>query len=132
MTLETVDAMRIGAGAHREYLSYWQSALTSPTTTPNERKFAEIAARTPHFVLSRTLRTVEWPNASVLAGGVEGIASLKSRMAASSSCGADRRSPRRPSRPSSSTSTTSSRIRSSWDAARSSLPTSPPRTACDI
>jgi len=76
-TLETVDAMLIGAGTHREYLGYWQSALTSPTTKPNERKFAEIAARTPHFVLSRTLRTVDWPNASVLAGGVEGIESLK-------------------------------------------------------
>ena len=76
-TLETVDAMLIGAGTHREYLSYWQSALTSSTATPSERKFAAIAARTPHFVLSRTLRTVEWPNASVLAGGVEAIASLK-------------------------------------------------------
>ena len=76
-TLETVDAMLIGAGTHREYLSYWQSALTNSTATPSERKFAAIAARTPHFVLSRTLRTVEWPNASVLAGGVEAIASLK-------------------------------------------------------
>ena len=76
-TLENVDAMLIGAGTHREYLGYWQSALTSSTTKPNERKFAELAARTPHFVLSRTLRTVEWPNASVLAGGVEAITSLK-------------------------------------------------------
>jgi dihydrofolate reductase len=76
-TLETVDALLIGAGTHREYLSHWQSALTSSTAVPNERRFAEIAARTPHFVLSRTLRTVEWPNASVLTGGVEGIAGLK-------------------------------------------------------
>ena len=76
-TLETVDALLIGARTHREYLGHWQSALTSPTTPPNERKFAEFAARTPHFVVSRTLRTVDWPNASVLAGGVEGIASLK-------------------------------------------------------
>ena len=76
-TLETVDAMLIGAGTHREYLGYWQSALTSATAKPSERKFAAIAARTPHFVLSRTLRTVEWQNASVLAGGVEAIASLK-------------------------------------------------------
>ena len=76
-TLETVDAMLIGGGAHREYLDFWQSAPTSPTATPNERRFAAIVARTPHFVLSRTLRTVEWPNASVLAGGVDAIASLK-------------------------------------------------------
>jgi len=76
-TLETVDTMLIGGGAHREYLDYWQSVLTKDTAPPSERKFAEIAARTPHFVLSRTLREVEWPNASVLAGGVEGIADLK-------------------------------------------------------
>lgn len=76
-TLENVDAMLIGAGMHREYLSYWQSVLTSASPKPNERKFAEIAARTPHFVLSRTPLTLEWPNASVLAGGVDGIASLK-------------------------------------------------------
>lgn len=76
-TLESVDAMLIGGGAHREYLDYWQSTLTRPTATPNERRFAEIAARTPHFVVSRTLRTVKWPNASVLAGGVDGIADLK-------------------------------------------------------
>jgi hypothetical protein len=25
---------------HREYLSFWQSALTNPTAKPNERKFA--------------------------------------------------------------------------------------------
>ena len=77
-TLDNVDAMLLGAGAHQEYLSYWQSALTSATAGPNERKFAEIAARTPHFVLSRKLRAVEWRNASVLAGGVKAIASLKS------------------------------------------------------
>jgi len=76
-TLETVDAMLIGAGTHREYLGYWHSALTSRTTEPDERKFAEIAARTPHFVVSRSLRTVEWLNATVLAGGVDGIANLK-------------------------------------------------------
>jgi dihydrofolate reductase len=76
-TLETVDALLIGAATHREYLSYWQSVLTNPTAKPNERKFAEIAARTPHFVLSRTPLTLQWPNASVLAGGVDGIAALK-------------------------------------------------------
>ncbi|MDB4874037.1 MAG: dihydrofolate reductase [Gemmatimonadetes bacterium] len=69
--------MLIGAATHREFLGHWQDALTSSTAPANERKFAAIAARTPHFVLSRTLRTVEWPNASVLAGGADGIANLK-------------------------------------------------------
>ncbi len=78
-TLETVDAMLIGAATHREYLGHWQSVLTNPTAPDSERRFAAIAARTPHFVLSRTLRTVEWANASVLAGGVAAIEELKSR-----------------------------------------------------
>ena len=76
-TLETVDAMLIGAGTHREYLGYWASARTNPDASANDRRFAEIAARTPHYVLSRTLERVEWPNASVLEGGVEAIAGLK-------------------------------------------------------
>jgi dihydrofolate reductase len=75
--LETVDTVLIGAGMHQEYLSYWQAALTSPTASASERRYAAIAARTPHFVLSRTLRNVEWPNATVLAGGIDGIADLK-------------------------------------------------------
>jgi dihydrofolate reductase len=75
-TLETVDAMLIGGAAHREYLSHWQEALTKPSNA-NEGRFAKIAAKTPHWVLSRTLREVEWPNAKVLPGGVEGIPDLK-------------------------------------------------------
>jgi dihydrofolate reductase len=76
-TLETVDTVLLGAGMHQEYLSHWQAALRTPTAGPNERRYAAIAARLPHFVLSRTLRSVDWPNAKVLAGGVDGIADLK-------------------------------------------------------
>jgi dihydrofolate reductase len=75
--LQTVDTLLIGAGMHQEYLGHWQRALTSVTASANERRFAEIAAKTQHFVLSRTLRKVDWPNASVLDGGVDGIAALK-------------------------------------------------------
>lgn len=75
--LETVDTMLVGAGMHQEYLSHWQAALTSPTVSQSERRYATMAARMPHFVLSRTLRKVEWPNATVLTGGVDGIADLK-------------------------------------------------------
>ena len=75
--LESVDGMLIGGSSHKEYLGYWQSVLTNPDASPNERRFAAIAARTPHFVLSRSLRAVDWPNATVLSGGVEGIAALK-------------------------------------------------------
>src|SRR5689334_16689260 len=75
--LEGVDTVLVGAGMHQEYLGYWQAALGSSTASQSERRYATMAARTPHFVLSRTLRTVEWPNATVLTGGVDGIASLK-------------------------------------------------------
>ncbi len=75
--LETADTILLGAGMHQEYLSHWQAALSSPTASQSERKYAALAARTPHFVLSRTLRTVEWPNATVLTDGVDGIADLK-------------------------------------------------------
>jgi dihydrofolate reductase len=76
-TLKTVDAMLVGAAAHKEYLDYWHAVPSNPKADANERRFAEIAARTPHYVLSRTLRSVDYPNASVLPGGVEGIADLK-------------------------------------------------------
>jgi dihydrofolate reductase len=77
--LETVDTMLLGAGMHQEYLSYWEAALTSATASQSERRYATLAARTPHFVLSRTLRKIEWPNATVLTGGVDGIAGLKKK-----------------------------------------------------
>lgn len=75
--LETVDTVLIGAGMHREYLNHWKAALESPDAPANERKYAAIAARTPHLVLSRTPRKLDWPNATVLVGGVAGIAELK-------------------------------------------------------
>lgn len=75
-TLESVDGMILGRGMHVGYLGYWQAALDSPTATPNERKYAAISARTPHFVLSRTLRKVDWPNLAILSG-TEALADLK-------------------------------------------------------
>lgn len=76
-TLKSVDAMLIGARAHKEYLDYWHKAPQDPKASANERRFGTIANQTPHYVLSRTLRDVEWPNASVLSEGVDGIAALK-------------------------------------------------------
>jgi riboflavin biosynthesis pyrimidine reductase len=77
-TLESVDAVLIGAAMHGQYLSHWQKAL-SGGDGPNEKRYAEIAAKLPHFVLSRTLKKIDWPNASVLEGGVAGIAGLKTK-----------------------------------------------------
>src|SRR3569833_4312881 len=69
--------MLVGGTAYKEYLDYWHSIPSNPKADANERRFAEIAARTPHYVRSRTLRSVDYPNASVLPGGVDGIADLK-------------------------------------------------------
>lgn len=76
-SIEKVDAMLLGAVTHEEYLKHWHEALNNEKAGPNERRYAAIAVRVPHFVLSRTLREVKWPNATVLRGGVEGIAELK-------------------------------------------------------
>ena len=80
-TLKTVDAMLIGGSAYKEYLDYWQSVLSDPKANANEKKFAEIDARTQHYVVSRSVKSVDYPNASVLEGGVDGIAGLSSRPA---------------------------------------------------
>ena len=77
-TLQTVDTMVVGRGMHTGYFGYWHDASTSPTATPNEQRYAANSARTPHFVVSRTLRSVEWANASVL-GGVDQIAQLQEK-----------------------------------------------------
>jgi len=75
--LETVDTVLLGAGMHQEYLTYWQAVLTNPAAGKSEKRYATMAARTPHFVLSRTPRKVEWPGVTVLSAGVDGIADLK-------------------------------------------------------
>jgi dihydrofolate reductase len=75
--LGEVDTVLLGAGMYQEYLSYWNAALRSPTASQNERTYATLAARTPHFILSRTVRQAEWPNTTVLTAGVDGIADLK-------------------------------------------------------
>jgi dihydrofolate reductase len=62
---------------HRDYLSHWKAAPTNETASSDERRFAAIAAGMQHFVLSRRLRKVDFENAAVLEGGVDGIANLK-------------------------------------------------------
>lgn len=76
-SIEKVDAMLLGAGMHEGYLQHWHDTLGNAKAGAHERRYAEIVARVPHFVLSRTLREVAWPNATVLRGGVAGIAELK-------------------------------------------------------
>lgn len=77
-TLEGVDTMLLGRGMHEGYITHWQAALDSASASENERKYARIAARTRHLILSRTpIEASAWPNAEVLRGGVAEIASVK-------------------------------------------------------
>jgi dihydrofolate reductase len=76
-TLERVDTMLIGGNSQQEYLSHWQQASKDPKASANEHKYGEIAMRTPHFVVSRSLQKAATPNATILSRGVDGIADLK-------------------------------------------------------
>jgi dihydrofolate reductase len=76
-TVKTVDTMLVGGTSAKEYLAHWHTAATDPKAEPNERTFGEIAERTPHVVLSRTMTSIDFKNATILSAGVDGIAELK-------------------------------------------------------
>ena len=81
-----VDACVLGAGMYPRYERHWTEVQQSkpdkplPTTgtlpSPADVEWARFAARTPHYVLSRTLTSALWPNTSFLRG-LEDIAALK-------------------------------------------------------
>ena len=82
-----IDACVLGGGMYPGYEQYWTSIQKEPekqvwikghAPTPAELDWARFAARTPHFVLSRTLTSAQWPNTSFLRGPDE-IAALKER-----------------------------------------------------
>ena len=50
--------------------------ITGSAPTPAEVEWARFASRTPHYVLSRTLTSAQWPNTSFLRG-LDEIAALK-------------------------------------------------------
>lgn len=80
-----IDACVLGGGMYPGYERYWTSIqdepekpawITGTAPTAAERDWARFAARTPHYVLSRTLKSAAWSRTSFV-DGVEGIASLK-------------------------------------------------------
>jgi dihydrofolate reductase len=65
-----VDTFVQGAGMYPGYGEYWESIYTHPqrvppfqTRLPSDREiaYAQLAAKSPHFVVSRTLNSVSWP-----------------------------------------------------------------------
>lgn len=71
------DACLLGAGMYPGYEQYWsaiQSApeeplpMTGKLPTAGEVEYARFAARTPHYVLSRSLTTAHWTHTKFLRG----------------------------------------------------------------
>jgi dihydrofolate reductase len=82
-----IDACVLGAGMYPGYELYWTAIqnepdrlhpLTGKLPTAAEVEWARFAAQTPHYVLSRTLSSLAWPNTR-LVQGLEEIASLKQK-----------------------------------------------------
>jgi len=82
-----LDACILGAGMYPGYERYWTAIqkepdkpawITGSAPTPAEIEWARFAARTPHYVLSNTLTSAEWPNTRFVRGLSE-IADLKTQ-----------------------------------------------------
>jgi len=80
-----VDACVLGAGMYPGYEQYWTAIQNEPgkpnplggmVPTPAEVEWARFAAQTPHYVLSSTLNSTQWPQTSFVRG-TEEIAALK-------------------------------------------------------
>jgi dihydrofolate reductase len=73
--LPQIDACILGRGMYPGYEQYWGAILANPegilpftgrVATKGEVDYARFAARTPHFVVSRTLNEVAWTNTRIL------------------------------------------------------------------
>ncbi|MEV8378759.1 SRPBCC domain-containing protein [Kribbella sp. NPDC056861] len=80
-----VDACLLGGGMYPGYEGYWTSVQTKPQTpawitgeppTAAELEWADFVKETPHYVLSTTLETANWPNVTFLRSVAE-VAELK-------------------------------------------------------
>lgn len=82
---DSIDACLIGAGMYPGYEGYWSAMQAAPDTplpmtgklpTAKEREWAQFAAKTPHYVLSTTLKEKQWANTTILRSAEE-VAALK-------------------------------------------------------
>lgn len=82
-----IDACILGGGMYPGYEQYWTSIIANPDgvleltgrpATQGERDYARFATRTPHFVVSRTLKATQWDVAQIV-GDLDEIAKLKDR-----------------------------------------------------
>jgi len=81
-----VDAFVQGAGMYPGYGDYWASIYAEPqrippfqTRLPYDREiaYAQLAAKTPHFVVSKTLERVSWPPTARIVRDLAELRALK-------------------------------------------------------
>ena len=81
-----VDAFVQGGGMYPGYGEYWESIYTNPqrvppymTRLPSNREiaYAKLAAKTPHFVVSKTLNSVSWPPTARIIRDIAELRTLK-------------------------------------------------------
>jgi dihydrofolate reductase len=83
-----IDACLLGGAMYPGYEGYWSSMqqndpnqplpMTGKLPIPAELEWARFAARTPHYVLSNTLKSALWPSTKFLRK-LEDIADLKTQ-----------------------------------------------------
>lgn len=80
-----IDACVLGGGMYPNYEQYWTAVQDAPSEpnpmgvgvpTPAEVEWAGVAATTPHYVVSHTLTSANWPWTRFL-GGLDEVATLK-------------------------------------------------------
>ena len=82
-----IDACLVGGGMYPGYEKYWTSIqtagdrplpMTGKIATPQESDWGRFAARTAHYVFSRTLTQAQWPNTTFLRS-VDDVCALKAK-----------------------------------------------------
>ena len=58
---DRVDTCVLGRVMYPEYEEYWRGVVNGADDTPEAKRYAEFADRTPHYVLTRTVAEFDWP-----------------------------------------------------------------------
>jgi dihydrofolate reductase len=83
-----VDAFVQGAGMYPGYGDYWAAIHEKPHDIPpfqarlpyeREVAYAQLAVKTPHYILSKTLDSVSWPPTAQIVRNLDELSALKTR-----------------------------------------------------
>jgi dihydrofolate reductase len=73
---DRVDACVLGRVMYPEYEEYWRGVVAGNDDTPEAKRYAGFADRTPHYVLTRTVTAFDWPIAQPVSD-VDQVAALR-------------------------------------------------------